>query len=341
MKNKLLAVNTEKVANIGDYVQALASSQFLPSVDGFVERERLDEYDGEPCNVIMNGWYMHDAKHWPPSPAINPLFVAVHINSQVERVLLSEASIEYFKKHAPIGCRDERTRDLLISHGVDAYFSGCMTLTLGKKYKTEENDGQYYFVDVPLNAKRNLVNLLSLSNFFLGHVSDIMHIVRKFYPYDSKLKTLYNATIFYKEYSIIFEREILLDAHYICQQSKVYKQQYKSNEELLQRAENIVKAYAKAKLVVTARIHCALPCLALETPVLYVHNPTRGFENNCRLNGLLDLFNVIIWQDGHLVKPSFVKDKIDRNSQFKNKDSWRSIAKSISDICQNWCNQLK
>ena len=63
--------------NIGDYVQALASSQFLPHIDGFIDRdEDLKDYAGEPCKVIMNGWYMHLPQNWPPSDLIDPLFLA-------------------------------------------------------------------------------------------------------------------------------------------------------------------------------------------------------------------------------------------------------------------------
>lgn len=67
MKYKILAVSTVNEINIGDYIQALASSQFLPRVDGFIQREELKDYDGEECKMIMNGWYMHNPKQWPPS----------------------------------------------------------------------------------------------------------------------------------------------------------------------------------------------------------------------------------------------------------------------------------
>ncbi len=63
MKYKLLAVSTESYLNIGDYIQALASSQFLPSTDGFIQREELNKYDGADAKVIMNGWYMHRPKN--------------------------------------------------------------------------------------------------------------------------------------------------------------------------------------------------------------------------------------------------------------------------------------
>lgn len=50
--------------------------------------------------------------------------------------------------------------------------------------------------------------------------------------------------------------------------------------------------YAHAKLVITSRIHCALPCLALGTPVIYL-NGFNNFVDTCRFNGILNLFNRI------------------------------------------------
>lgn len=41
-KYKLLSLGDKGVMNIGDYIQALASSQFYPHVDGFVNREKTE-----------------------------------------------------------------------------------------------------------------------------------------------------------------------------------------------------------------------------------------------------------------------------------------------------------
>lgn len=150
MKYKLLGVSTEDGVNIGDYIQALAAGQYYDNVDGFVQREKLSEYSGEPSAIIMNGWFMHHPFNWPPpQDLIKPLFVAFHINVSSEKELLSKKSIEYLKNHSPIGCRDQRTCRLLRDKGVDAYFSGCLTLTLGNRYHTEEKSGRVFFVDVP------------------------------------------------------------------------------------------------------------------------------------------------------------------------------------------------
>lgn len=144
IKKGVLAMSTEEYLNIGDYIQGLAPAQFFDNIDLYIERERLGAYNGEECKVIMNGWYMHRPSYWPPSPKIKPLFVAFHITTTVKDRILTDKGIEYLKKHQPIGCRDYFTRDLLLDKGIDAYFSGCMTLTLGEKYLNSENDGNIY-----------------------------------------------------------------------------------------------------------------------------------------------------------------------------------------------------
>ena len=67
MNYKLLAVSkflNNSGVNIGDYVQAHASSQFIPQLDGLIDRdEELKDYDGIPCKVIMNCWYMHSPQN--------------------------------------------------------------------------------------------------------------------------------------------------------------------------------------------------------------------------------------------------------------------------------------
>ena len=122
MKYKLLSVHTEKTVNIGDYIQALASLQFLPSFDGFVEREGLNSYSEEECTVIMNGWFMHNPNQWPPSNMIHPIFFSFHINSSVYDKFQEKESISYLKKYEPIGCRDTNTEELLNKNGIKAFF---------------------------------------------------------------------------------------------------------------------------------------------------------------------------------------------------------------------------
>jgi len=38
-------------------------------------------------------------------------------------------------------------------------------------------------------------------------------------------------------------------------------------------AYQLMEMYASAKLVATQRIHCALPCVAMGTPVIFINSP--------------------------------------------------------------------
>ena len=58
--------------------------------------------------------------------------------------------------------------------------------------------------------------------------------------------------------------------------------------ERLKLAKKLLDKYARAKLVITTRIHAALPCLALNTPVIFVNQNV-----NIRFSGLYKFLNTI------------------------------------------------
>ena len=341
MNFKLLSVSTEKTVNIGDYIQALASKQFLPRLDGFVEREELKDYDEEECKIIMNGWYIHHPEQWPPSEKIHPLFVAFHINSLAKDKLLSEESINYLKKYEPIGCRDLYTKDLLISKGIDAYFSACMTLTLGYSYKSEIKEDKCYFVDPFIPGEKGIVSkLLNVAYLIINW--NIISLIANKLPYNvSSFKRKRIASNFYKHYIKMFTKETLINAEYISQQNCSYKNQFLNNYERLHEAERLVNKYAKAKLVVTSRIHCALPCLGIDTPVIYTQNIHQSIASSCRLGGLKDLFNIInIDDNGFYMNFDYnKKSKLSIKNVPKNKDLWRKYASSLIDTCKKFANE--
>ena len=81
--------------------------------------------------MIAFGWHMHplyDLRYdFPYHPNIRPLFVSFHIN---RLDMLSADALEYLRRYGPVGCRDWTTVYLLLSAGVDAFFSGCLTTTI-------------------------------------------------------------------------------------------------------------------------------------------------------------------------------------------------------------------
>ena len=94
-------VCTRVTSNIGDDIQSLAAIDLLRqngiSEYGCVEREALNHYDGEPIALIMNGWFLHNPKNFPPSDKIKPLFISFHCEH--EEVIKEHR--KYFQKHNP------------------------------------------------------------------------------------------------------------------------------------------------------------------------------------------------------------------------------------------------
>jgi len=348
MNYKLLAVSKfagNQSVNIGDYVQALASSQFIPQLDGFIDRdEELKDYDGDPCKVIMNGWYMHSPQNWPPSKLIDPLFVSFHLNSTVKKEMLSPSSITYLKSHQPIGCRDFKTKDLLISNGVEAYFSGCMTLTLGEKYHSSNKGNKTYIVDPHINGEMNWGNIIKAISTIILHPLDILKL------YSNKELALYigrnfirkalRTAHYYKEYSRIFSRKLVMESTYVNQENDFYKTHFKTDFDRLKEAERLIHLYAEASLVISSRIHCALPCLGLETPVIYIEKGQDTEESKCRLNGLKDLFNVVKVDNGVLVPQFKTTLPITTSNPPTNKDSWRNFATNLKQRCQDFVGHI-
>lgn len=342
MKYKLLSVRGKEATNIGDYVQALASSQLLPTVDGFVNREELAQYDGDDCGIIMNGWFMHDPSSWPPSAKLHPLFVAFHINSSVAEIMLSKEGIRYLKQYEPIGCRDTNSVDLLKRHGIDAYFSGCMTLTLGKNYYNEETDNSVFFVDPIIPKSTNVFDVIKNVLFLFSHIKDVKVIANKLYNgYTISFKRLLLTAGFFRLYARWFDKSIITDAEYISQENSFYKEQFKTDEERLSEAERLVRLYSKAGLVVTKRIHCALPCLGIETPVVFLTDTKDKEISTCRFGGLIELFNTIECTDKQLLPKFDLEKRIGWDNIPKNKTLWKKYAQQLISTCDNYIKNNK
>ena len=77
-------------------------------------------------------------------------------------------------------------------------------------------------------------------------------------------------------------------------------------------AHKYLTLYARAKLVLTNRIHVALPCVAFGTPVILYAN---GFTGQTRFSGLMDLFHTI---DPKILSSTF------QQTEYLNKFNWEN-----------------
>lgn len=75
----------------------------------------------------MNGWFTHKISNWPPSSVITPIFFGFHLSPSVADAMGKQR--DYLARFAPIGCRDEATARIVASWGIEAYVSGCATMT--------------------------------------------------------------------------------------------------------------------------------------------------------------------------------------------------------------------
>lgn len=344
LKIGLLAVKkgVSNKINIGDYIQALAAKQFVGEPDVFIERETdLKVYDGDPIKMIMNGWYMNHPENWPPSSKIKPLFVAFHINKTGLPGLLNDDSIHYLKQNEPIGCRDTNSVKLLREKGVDSYFSGCMTLTLGRSYKCEKKNGKVYVVEPhsirTIGLKSNKLQFLKLICFLLCNFCDIRVVMSK--KNEKGLHALLDNAYYLMKYSQRFDYKMLVEAEYINQYNYDIIKKYPTQEDLLGYAEDLVKKYAEASCVITSRIHCALPCLSLDTPVIFVDNEKDNEYSTMRFGGLIKLFNIMVW-DGRELKGFEILKKINIENFPRNKDDWKEYANNLTKRCIEYMQKL-
>lgn len=110
-----------------------------------VQRDASNLDDVPPGTwAIWFGWHMKetsDGFDFPPHPHLRPIIVSFHCKHS--RMLTPE-TIDFLRTYGPIGCRDWSTVDLLLSAGVPAFFSGCITTTTSTVFPplaTEDQPG--------------------------------------------------------------------------------------------------------------------------------------------------------------------------------------------------------
>lgn len=243
----IVCKNTE---NIGDDIQSYAAACLLPEVNYYIEREHMDVFrpkEEEPVNAIINGWLMNNKLGWPVSACINPLYLSMHFVGEdamlVEESFLRGIGSEDLKAHSPVGARDISTQRLLDRNGIPSYFSGCLTLTLPRKFGKE--------------AAQPYVCLTDVSD-------DVVAYVKNKYP-NLMIRMMEHEP---KKLPALVDKEA------------DWKTRFQKVEELL-------TVYQNASAVVTTRLHCAMPCLALGTPVLLLKDD--GVYDPTRMDGLSEL----------------------------------------------------
>jgi hypothetical protein len=291
--------------NLGNEIQSIASRRFLPEIDCYVDHEKLNEFDeAEDVKLIMNGFYLDCFDAWPPTRNINPLLISMHFrnNDDIKKVLFSDESKDFLNDFGPVGCRDLHSVDFLNDNGVEAYFSGCLTLTLDSGSKKGYDDEVEDYIVVKLDNPEDVLPFLK------GKTDKKIYVINQDFQPDYATafpgqigRSLYNFTSYY------------------------------TVDEKFYLAENLLKVYENAGCVITDRLHCALPSLALKTPVL-LFNSRQNQERFNGLNNLLLTSTVKEYKDNYNIS--------DVNNPPENSDEYLGLRKDLIKRCRKFTGHI-
>lgn len=345
MRQIIFIYNDIKSINIGDYIQSIAASQFFLSNPIYVNRDELGLYDGEKAKVIMNGWYTYKPSTCLPNETVKPLFVSFHLNAEVKDLFFTENNIALLKQNAPIGCRDEYTVRVLQGYGITAYYSGCLTMTLGYRFNLAKRNDDIFVVDpyAYLPDGNSLTGIFRTLLQYIFHYKAVRKLVKKYRaenPFTINLSKigLGRLLLITKTYLLLqnlFEEDLIWKARYITQ--LYMNEEYPTDELRFKRAYELLQMYAGAKYVVTSRIHCAFPCLGLQTPVAYIMNNADGEKSLCRLGNVPELLNIVELNKGKLVS-NFISSKFSLQTKFENKTTYLKYRNLLIEKCTQFIN---
>ncbi len=207
--------------NLGDNMQIIAIDYIYKKIGLkkeeiiYVNKNDLKTYKGEyiilPITLPLVD-YSNNGIADKFSSRIIPVFIGLTLAKET----LSEKEIIFYKRHEPIGCRDEKTLKLMRQHNITSYLHGCITVTMPKRVDTEERNTskKVFIVDVAPKLKEIIPQDL------LTNSVEISHSVESSINPKEEMKELYERYI------------------------------------------------REASLVITSRLHCAIPCMAAGIPVI-------------------------------------------------------------------------
>ena len=241
--------------NLGDEIQSIAAKQFLPFVDYLIDRDtsKMVDLSSECVNIhkvrtIYNGWFDGQYCQFPPPEMIDPLFISFHINET------------------------DHSTDELYSF-LDSHKISLKPIATNVSYlKSFEPIGcrDYHTV--------NLLTKNGISCYFSGCLT--LTLQNKFTTRSNEILVVDCHLMCNDLFEKIVPKEIRKKAIYISQAVEIIY----SHEKKMELAQAFLNRLAQAKLVITCRLHTAMPCLAYQTPVIFIHNNLK----DVRFQGLID-----------------------------------------------------
>ena len=245
----------KKSLNYGDDIQGLAALKLLGNPDYVLDRENLNNPGtNENISLLCNGWFMENPQNWPPAKNIHPLFISMHVTHNNNAI------------------------DYMLNKNLVEYYKkhepiGC------RDYHTVK-----LFEKIGIKAYYSGCLTLTLENKFSDNerTDEILFV-------DAFNKNL-PEPLRDKYYNQLVPQSIQKNITFI---KHSHSNAEMSESERFANAEKLLDRYSKAHLVVTSRIHTALPCIALGTPVLFLDVGFNTYNSRNRFDGITNYFNVL------------------------------------------------
>lgn len=250
--------------NVGDDIQAYAASRFLPKIDYIIDRENLESFVPRKKEYVAT--------------IMNAWYIHDKFNFNISPYIYP-CLISMFFKNFPY---DKGT-----TIGTD-YINGNVINILKKYGPVGTRD---------LHTKKIMDNL-NVENYFSGCMTLTLEGFKNIKKED------YIVTVG------LTDKEINFIKSKTNRPIKIFKQDVKKGsfsnetwEQRKKRVEDTLKLYQGAHMVITNKLHCSLPCLALKTPVLLLYD-TSFSENKDRIGTYINYLN-------NIDRNKFISSKID------------------------------
>ncbi|WP_162252321.1 polysaccharide pyruvyl transferase family protein [Caulobacter sp. Root655] len=255
-------------------MQSLGAVRLLGGVDMYLDREGLHDIVASREVLLVAAGNLSEEMPigWGPQPPIRPLYIGTRLSPH----LMTPEFVAHLKAQGPIGARDPATLELLRAHGVESYFSGCLTLTLQTSPPVKRQG--VILVDLSDAAMAGLPEHLSRDALLVDHVrapGGGMFVrplnAARHADEPSRWEAMVGPRSGWKGLSTIEDLAHAPESApaMLFPRLDRWEDNLRAVHEL-SHAQALLELYAGAELVVTSRLHCALPCLALGTPVVLI-----------------------------------------------------------------------
>jgi hypothetical protein len=232
------------------------------------------------------------SKSWPPPDTLDPLFVSFHLGQY--------RYSEYFNRLERSFLFSRTQRHFMLSDKSLAYFKkhepiGCRDLTTMEALRAEGIDA-YFSACLTLTLKTEANARPRRDILIVEPNLDVRAL------FDAVPRKLQNCVVFLSQQTSLREPPALR----------------------MNTAADLLERYARAHLVITSRLHCALPCLAFGTPVLFI--PPR--HDLKRFAGISELLTIPKTADGQLA------ESVPWENPTPNPTIYRTLADKLEAQCR-------